>query len=177
MKNHHQHIMYKLTVPLYFTCRLGAGRLLQEPVLPRDRRWGARAAQNQRRWKRTINNTVFLHLQLVSNRVCVRAMELYASLFSYKLKRDHKTLSRPRIIVLKPHLETCPCASSLSLVCDATVGNFTVQPLWRKTPAVTSLCGLWPQVQNASSCQPRNCRAFFLYHAIQLTNPLISVFL
>ncbi len=163
-------ILHKFTVSVYFICRSGAGRLLQEPVLPRDHRWGARAAQNQRRWGRTVNNAVLLHLQLASSRVCVWVTELYTSSFSYKPKRDHKTLSRPRIIVLKPHVEACSCACSLCLASDATAGNFTA--------SLKEHTCLWPEVQNASSCQPRNCRAsaFFLFHAIQLINPLIWVF-
>lgn len=40
--------IYHLITPL--SVRLGAGWFLQEPFLPWDHRWGARTAQNQRRW-------------------------------------------------------------------------------------------------------------------------------
>lgn len=89
----------------YFMCRLGAGRLLQEPVLPRDHRWGARTAQNQRRWV-TYNSES-------SPQSCVWMSDRDTFIFI----QTTIILSWPRIVVLKARskIEICSWAAFSSM--------------------------------------------------------------
>lgn len=91
----------------YFMCRLGAGRLLQEPVLPRDHRWGARTAQNQRRWVTYNSESSPQSCVWMSDRVVHTFIFIQTTII----------LSWPRIVVLKARskIEICSWAAFSSM--------------------------------------------------------------
>lgn len=88
-------------------CRLGAGRLLQEPVLPRDHRWGARTSQNQRRWVTYNSESSPQSCVWMSDRVVHTFIFIQTTII----------LSWPRIVVLKARskIEICSWAAFSSM--------------------------------------------------------------